>query len=76
MHLAFPHSFKSFCYLTADYKQGKHTRQEYEKYIEEKFWIKPTEFPYWTEIESCGNTLTDTTELAEKILKCKAGVFR
>ena len=76
VHLAFPRSYKSFCYYTADFKQGKHTKEEYEKYIEEKFWIKPTEFPYWTEIELCGNTLADTTELAEKILICKAGVFR
>lgn len=71
VHLAFPRSFKSFCYYTADYKQKKHTKEDYEKYIEEKFWMKPAEFPYWKEIESCGNTIAGTTEMAEMLLKCK-----
>jgi hypothetical protein len=68
VHLAYPDTFKSFYYYTADFKQGKHNKQEYEKYITDKFWLSLAEFPYWNEIDACHPTIEATQVLALKML--------
>jgi hypothetical protein len=71
IHLAYPDSFRSFYYYTTDFKLGKHNKQEYEKYIADKFWLSLVEFPYWNEVDACNPTHEATKALASNMLLMK-----
>jgi hypothetical protein len=76
INLAFPWRFRSFCYRTKDYREGKISEEEYSKYIQDKFDLSLHDFPYQNSIRTVDSNIKAIEAMTLQMLNMKDRHYR